>query len=430
MKKMLSVLFLALALTLQSNGQDFLQQIRENPYNCALVFKVYEPLDTLDTPAPDGYKPFYVSHIGRHGSRYHSTRWKKTMENLSGKFNEYAEAGALTEEGLKARKALNDLLTVHQKNFGSLSPRGAEEHRQIARRMYKRVPEVFTNPKKKEILCLNSGSGRVVESQNHFIGKLKELQPDLQISCFSCTGNPEYSAEIKGRDMPKEETDKVVKEVVNATKDEAVTKFDYTRMAKVLFRDGRNTKGLSPKYIVGLHSLFIIREDIPEDIHDVIRMFTPEELYAIWSDKNHYDFVWLANCTETKHLKPLHIGGEILRCMIEDADKAFVSDTRAADLRFSHDAYIQPLLAFLSGTGNEEHPAKDANKYWSASTSVNMGVNVQLLFYRNDKKKDILVKVLHNEKEISLPAALKPVSGPYYKWEDFKKFYLKKLAER
>ena len=30
----------------------------------------YHPQDTLTTPAPKGYKPIYISHIARHGSRY------------------------------------------------------------------------------------------------------------------------------------------------------------------------------------------------------------------------------------------------------------------------------------------------------------------------------------------------------------------------
>ena len=30
----------------------------------------YFPQDTLVSEAPGGYKPFYISHISRHGSRY------------------------------------------------------------------------------------------------------------------------------------------------------------------------------------------------------------------------------------------------------------------------------------------------------------------------------------------------------------------------
>lgn len=49
-----------------------------------------------------------------------------------------------------------------------------------------------------------------------------------------------------------------------------------------------------------------------------------------------------------------------------------------------------------------------------------MGASLQLVFYRNDAG-DVLVKVLVNEKEATLP--LTSVSGPYYRWSDFKAHY-------
>jgi hypothetical protein len=57
-----------------------------------------------------------------------------------------------------------------------------------------------------------------------------------------------------------------------------------------------------------------------------------------------------------------------------------------------------------------------------------MPANIQLVFYRNPKnpKADMLVKALLNEEEATmpLPATSKPY---YYRWNDFKKFYLERL---
>ena len=56
-----------------------------------------------------------------------------------------------------------------------------------------------------------------------------------------------------------------------------------------------------------------------------------------------------------------------------------------------------------------------------------MGCNIQLIFYKPKKGHgDILVKALLNENETRLP--LKAVSGPYYKWTDFRDYYKRKLA--
>ena len=53
--------------------------------------------------------------------------------------------------------------------------------------------------------------------------------------------------------------------------------------------------------------------------------------------------------------------------------------------------------------------------------------NIQFIFYKPKKGKgDILMKVLLNENEARLP--LTPVSGPYYRWTDFRDYFTKKLA--
>jgi hypothetical protein len=54
---------------------------------------------------------------------------------------------------------------------------------------------------------------------------------------------------------------------------------------------------------------------------------------------------------------------------------------------------------------------------------------VQFIFYRPKKGKqgDILLKVLFNEREAHMPLATD--NWPYYKWNDFKEYYLKKIDE-
>ena len=64
---------------------------------------------------------------------------------------------------------------------------------------------------------------------------------------------------------------------------------------------------------------------------------------------------------------------------------------------------------------------------WDIAKITPMAANIQFVFYRKPgKKSDTLVKVLHNEKEVSLPLKGK---GPYYKWDDVKKYYLKRMAD-
>ena len=56
-----------------------------------------------------------------------------------------------------------------------------------------------------------------------------------------------------------------------------------------------------------------------------------------------------------------------------------------------------------------------------------MACNLQFVFYHSGKRGEpILFKLLLNEDEAALPD-LKPVAGPYYKWSDFRDFFLKKM---
>ncbi len=52
-----------------------------------------------------------------------------------------------------------------------------------------------------------------------------------------------------------------------------------------------------------------------------------------------------------------------------------------------------------------------------------MATNIQLIFFRNGAG-EVLVKVLHCERECRLP--LPSERHPFYRWEDFKVYYLHK----
>ena len=66
-------------------------------------------------------------------------------------------------------------------------------------------------------------------------------------------------------------------------------------------------------------------------------------------------------------------------------------------------------------------------KGWWANQVYPMAGNLQIVFYRkNAADKDPLIKVLLNEKEATLP--LPSDLAPYYRWSDFRSFYLKRIA--
>ena len=83
---------------------------------------------------------------------------------------------------------------------------------------------------------------------------------------------------------------------------------------------------------------------------------------------------------------------------------------------------LLPLVGYLKIDGMENWSAFDqVNSVWNSSVSICMGSNLQMIFYRN-KSGDVLVKLMYNEKETTIPA-LKTFSGPYYKWSDLRQYF-------
>ena len=57
---------------------------------------------------------------------------------------------------------------------------------------------------------------------------------------------------------------------------------------------------------------------------------------------------------------------------------------------------------------------------WRSYRIVSMASNVQFVFYRSKKSEDVLVRILENENDITLP--IKSVEGPFYKWSDLRSY--------
>ena len=138
----------------------------------------YEYFHTPETQAPAGYRPFYISHYGRHGSRsnWESPSYGKVLNS----FEKAHEAGILTEEGEKAYETVKTVISLHNHMDGRLTPLGAKEHRQIADRMYNKYNSVFSGAKK--VRAVSSVVPRCIVSMAAFTGELLSHNSNLDIS--------------------------------------------------------------------------------------------------------------------------------------------------------------------------------------------------------------------------------------------------------
>ena len=80
MKRILTLTLLALSALAAAAQPDtpVVKYLKGDIRRAAFNTHSYEFEPVKDTPAPKGYKAFYISHYGRHGSRSDWTSWSAT----------------------------------------------------------------------------------------------------------------------------------------------------------------------------------------------------------------------------------------------------------------------------------------------------------------------------------------------------------------
>ena len=111
--------------------------------------------------------------------------------------------------------------------------------------------------------------------------------------------------------------------------------------------------------------------------------------------------------------------------IVKYADLAIEGKNSAsADLRFGHDYYLLGLLATTNFNEIKmDYDYSDIDKLaenWQPHKFITMASNMQFVFYRSKKSADVLVRILHNENDMTLP--IESATAPFYKWEDVKSY--------
>lgn len=142
MKKRLFLFAASVVLMLQVQAQSVVEQFRTDPDKSGGVYYAYPgPSGNSLTAPPKGYKPFYISHYGRHGSRYmlSDSDYTKLLNILQSADS----ANALTPLGKEKLAQMKDIWAEANGHTDELAPLGKRQHRGIAERMFKNYPQVF-----------------------------------------------------------------------------------------------------------------------------------------------------------------------------------------------------------------------------------------------------------------------------------------------
>ena len=405
---------LAGAFVASAQGEWAKEDILAKPDRAGGVYALYPEGQPLPPAAPKGYKPFYVSHIGRHGSRYAigSTVYTDVYEV----WKKASEKGNLTPEGEKVFAAYAGLYPSLRYHEGILTLKGQQQHRQIAAQMYRDYPALFKGKTRAEVL--STTSHRVILSMMCFLDELKELDRDFQFDVDY--GRKYYPVLVpESSDNPAfvprgpfpEETLKVYDDFAAEVFDEAAVLGRWFVSADSLGVDKSD-------FLYDLTSVVFDFCNLDYEVPGILAdLFTPEERYGAWRIQNYSDYLYTARAP----------GIDIRRCLemsvtVKDIIDKFEEDTAAGvsmRLRFSHDTALMPLISYLGVNGMDVVEADPHNleKVWR-NYSVPMGCNLQIVFFRSRKSPEILIQVLLNGFCATLPL---PEAAPgFYRWSDFK----------
>lgn len=376
--------------------------------------------DAANLAPPTGYAPFYISHYGRHGSRWMTADERYT--EVIQVFDSLRQHSGLTPLGEEVRQRLYQVWEDARGRSGNITPLGERQHREIARRMYQNYPQVFAG--NAVIDARSSTSLRCAMSMSYFTERLKELNPSLQVTRRAYQQYMDYiaysSPEAEAFSSEQAEWRK------GLFRDFESRQVRPARLMQSLFKRPEAV----PDADALMRSLYWIAADMQNVEPDLsfYDLFTYEELEGVWKTINARMYVCNAAAPLNGGLMPRQ-ARNLLRNIVEGAEAAIrgEADTPAAHLRFGHDTHLIRLLTLmqLEGCCTAESDIEKFHLAWQDYRVSPMAANLQLIFYRN-KKNDVLVKVLLNEEVARLP--LKAVSEGYYRWEEVKQLWQLTLA--
>ena len=401
---------LSISFTLRAQTYDVLDVVASSRDKMAGCEGPYRYDAAALTPAPKGYSPFYISHYGRHGSRY---AWNSNTYTLLKKVLDAAtDSRSLTPRGQRLYDDFNAFYLKPLLNTGDLSELGMEQHMEIAKKMCQDFPEVFKDGG--EVMAMASTSQRAIVSMNAFTVSLQKCAPKLNIEMNSLHTNLNVT---NPGGAPKEiaeyyEGSIIVPESVTDMQDRLT---DYDSILGKLFTDRGFLEEIGGRREF-VHELFNLWAGYHNysDGNWLEDIFSKDQLLTMWEIENYS--VYVGHSRNRYRMIPL------LRDIITLADEAIATGVYKGHFRFGHDTVVNAICPLLNinGCGFEPEKTEDV-KYWFQNYDTPKGANIQFVFYRSKKNPDILFKLLRNGSEATLPQ-LQPVSGPYYKWSEFKEW--------
>jgi len=424
-----SIALLTVSMTVQAQNIITREMVNDNNIKkmAGSVYSYEAPIWEL-TEAPKGFKPFYLDHFARHGSRYIESA--STYERPCNILSAANEQGVLTEFGKDVLRRLEIIRDAASTRLGDLTQKGMYQHREMARRMIENYPELFTNDK--TVVARSTTSHRVLVSEYSALMQIVRMRPRVKIDYDSSNHDEPYMyTEDKAVSASKRKISSAVQEFNKRhTHPEGLMSRLFTDPEFIKNYSDRDQSSSLYTTIYDI-AASVQGEDHGIDLNDV---FTYDEWYDLFLMNN---MRWYSQGGFSPLSDNIVAYGHCatLQNFIDCADAAINGNGVSVNLRFGHEVTLMSFFSLLdlNQSGYSTDDLETVADHWAAYNNAHMGGNVQWIFYKN-KKGEIIVRFLMNEEEATLPDTVPFYTDaksneckPFYRWEDVRKFYLAKI---
>ena len=440
MKKLIFTLILSIS------GLSCLAQpevVLGDPFKSSGLDNIYDFDAQICTAAPKGYEAFYISHYGRHGSRYPYTATVATalldlLHEAEGKEN-LSEYGS----GLMARVEL--FMEKAGNHIGELTDLGRQQQYRLAGEMAERYPQAFR--KGAVVTAQASSSPRSILSMASFCTALARKCPSIRIDQFQGFAETQATAPNMGRNPLRIKGPGLgnpYRESPAEFMQRRFPEFTETVLGK-MFRDPYAALGDRDVQYLMDHIYMLIggMNSLPDGVRmDFSDIATPETLARMWELDNYQRFceyiVYTASCCSV--FKDIIERADARLALLDSAagkhEGRAEGRAEGADLRFGHDHVLMSLLliADLDSFGELPENPDELGHVFQTFRSP-MAANLHFVFYRpKNGRGPILTGLSLNGQPARLSAldkelGISPDESAFYRWDDVKAWFEKRFSQ-
>ena len=447
MKKLIFTLILSIS------GLSCLAQpevVLSDPFKSSGLDNIYDFDAQICTAAPKGYEAFYISHYGRHGSRYPYTASVATA--LLDMLHEAGEKENLSEYGNGLMTRLELFMEKAGNHIGELTDLGRQQQYRLAGEMAERYPQAFR--KGAVVTAQASSSSRSILSMASFCTALARKCPSIRIDQFQGFAETQATAPNMGRNPLRIKGPGLgnpYRESPAEFMQRRFPEFTETVLGK-MFRDPYAALGDRDVQYLMDHIYMLIggMNSLPDGVRmDFSDIATPETLARMWELDNYQRFceyiVYTASCCSVfkdiieradARLALLDSAAGKLEGRAEGRAEGAVGRAEGADLRFGHDHVLMSLLmiADIDSFGELPENPDELGHVFQTFRSP-MAANLHFVFYRpKNGRGPILTGLSLNGQPARLSAldkelGISPDESAFYRWDDVKAWFEKRFSQ-